>query len=77
MSKTKELSEYTFNVVTKSEKAVLVTEGVKGEDGKVITYWLPFSQIELEADLAPSEIEKGATLTILVPLWLATEKGFA
>lgn len=77
MSKTKEFTEYTFNVVAKTEKAVMVTEGVTDEHNKLVTYWLPFSQIELEAGVDPASIEKGATITILVPLWLATEKGFA
>ncbi len=57
--------EYTLEVITSTEKAVLVDNGT--EDGA----WIPLSQIEI----IEGEIEKGEEIVIEIPIWLAIEKG--
>jgi hypothetical protein len=48
-----------------TDKAVLIHDGAREA-------WLPFSQIE---DPGTEELEKGAHVELLLPEWLAQEKG--
>ena len=53
-----------------TDKAVLVRH--EGSD-----YWIPFSQIDPESSILKDtrELEKGDTGSIIIPSWLAREKG--
>lgn len=67
MSK-KTIHEISLQVLTMTEKAALVTEGLLDPNGAQINHWLPLSQID-------GDLEEGKVCVILVPEWLAREKG--
>ena len=71
MSKKSELVDVSVMIRAETDKAILVSEGINGPDGKEIRHWLPRSQIELE----PSAGEY-LTVTVTLPRWLCEEKGF-
>lgn len=48
-----------------TDRAVLIHDGTREA-------WIPRSQIE---DPDPAELEIGSTVTLLIPEWLANEKG--
>lgn len=56
--------ELAVEIVRKTDKAIFASDGI-------ITAWVPLSLIETE-----DEIEVGETVTILIPEWLGTDKGF-
>lgn len=58
------LTEIDVEVTMRTEKAVLVRTGDKSK-----AVWLPLSQVELH----PTGI--GGIETVVLPEWLATEKG--
>jgi hypothetical protein len=62
MSDDDELFEFPFDFVRKTEKAILVSDGI-GED-----IWLPKSQIVIEHGA-------GDAITVKMPGWLARKKG--
>lgn len=62
---TKGLCYITCEVRRLTDKAALVHDGLREA-------WLPLSQIE---DPAPEEMEIGQTIEVLMPEWLAKEKG--
>ena len=64
----KTLHDLSLEVLTKTEKAVMVTEGLTDPNGRQITHWLPLSQIE-------GDIEEGKICTLTLPEWLINEKG--
>lgn len=61
----------SLKVITQSEKALLCTEGLKDGEGKLVSFWLPKSQIEYDEEM----LEKGKVLEVSVPRWLCEEKG--
>lgn len=65
-----EILDFGLRVIRKTEKAVLVTEGLLDDEHKEIRHWLPFSQIEPE----PDEVEEGTVCAFQIPRWLAEEK---
>jgi hypothetical protein len=71
MTKGRELFDISLKVLQKTEKAVLVTEGLLDKDGKQINHWLPFSQIEPDKE----DLETGKVCVITIPQWLIEEKG--
>lgn len=68
----RELTEVTLFIRYETEKAWLVTDGLKDAEGKENKVWLPKSQCQLEDNLYDST--KPAIFSI--PVWLAEEKGF-
>lgn len=60
-----EYVEIACQVRHKTDRAVLIHDGA-------IDVWIPHSQIE---DPEPDEMEIGAHITIMIPEWLAMEKG--
>lgn len=56
-----------FIKTSSSGSAILVTDG--SED-----YWIPVSQIDSDSDLNDGS-ERGEVGCLVVPLWLAEEKG--
>lgn len=61
----RELFDAEFSFVAETDKAILVTE-----DGGKTEVWLPKSQIEYT--LGANDM-----VSVTMPLWLASEKGFA
>ena len=57
---------YSVEIIHITEKALLVYNG--SENRK----WLPLSEVEV----IDGDIEKGETVVIQIPEWLAVEKGF-
>lgn len=57
-------------VLAHTDKAVLVRH--EGSD-----YWIPFSQIDPESSIVKEgkDFEKGDTGSIIIPRWLAAQKG--
>jgi len=68
----RELTEVVLFIRHETEKAWLVTDGVKDAEGRENKVWLPKSQCQLDED--PLDSSKPATFSI--PVWLAEEKGF-
>lgn len=64
----KTLHDLSLQVLARSEKAVMVTEGLTTKDGELIKVWLPLSQIE-------GDLEEGKVCVITIPEWLVIEKG--
>jgi len=58
-----EPQELSLQVLAETDKAILVYDGVK------VREWLPKSQIDNQ------DWEIGKVYTIIVPFWLAMEKG--
>lgn len=56
--------ELAAEVLKKTDKAIFVNDGT-------VNAWIPLSLIETD-----DEIEVGRTITVLVPEWLGTDKGF-
>ena len=56
--------ELSVEVVRKTEKAIYIDDGT-------VKAWVPLSMVKTE-----DEIELGKTITITIPQWLATDKGF-
>lgn len=56
--------ELAVEIVRKTDKAIFASDGI-------IKAWVPLSLIETE-----DEIEVGRTITISIPEWLGTSKGF-
>ena len=81
----REKIEVTATILEVREKSVKITDGTTKaftdrETGEVIDrplwFFLPLSQIEIEGeDIDDIAAFVGRTLTLLVPVWLATEKG--
>lgn len=71
MNKSLKPFECTVQVIRETEKAFLVTQGLKGPGNKLLTHWLPKSQ----CSWPDGEPEPDATLTVELPEWLALEKG--
>lgn len=73
MSKQKrsEPVQVAVTVLNFTERAVLVTEGVKDSQGELEEHWLPRSQIDTN-----DSIKIGATISVEMPYWLFKEKGF-
>ena len=67
--KNNETFEISLEVVHKTDKAVLVTEGLTNKHGKRIEVWLPLSQIE-------GDIEVGKVCQINIPQWLIEKNDF-
>jgi len=61
----KEYVEIACQVRFKTDRAVLIHDGAREA-------WIPHSQIE---DPDPEDIEIGQHITLLIPEFLATEKG--
>lgn len=68
MSK-KELFDCSLKLLHETEKAYLVTEGLLDANEKLKTFWLPKSQVEVDAP------EQGKVCVFTVPQWLIEEKG--
>lgn len=68
----RERTEIALFIRHETEKAWLVTDGIKDAEGRENKTWLPKSQCQLEDD--PHDSAKPATFSI--PVWLAEEKGF-
>lgn len=62
---TKGWIEIACEVRILTDRAVLIHDGTREA-------WIPRSQIE---DPDPAELEIGSTVTLLIPEWLANEKG--
>lgn len=62
---TKGWSEIACEIRVLTDRAVLIHDGTREA-------WIPRSQIE---DPDPAELEIGSTVTLLIPEWLANEKG--
>ena len=75
MSRKSELVDISVLIRMETDKAVLVSEGLTGPNGKEIRHWLPRSQIEIEPDMITYD---GQTEPVVVtmPRWLCEEKGF-
>ena len=56
--------ELAVEILKKTDKAIFASDGI-------VKAWIPLSLIE-----ADDEIEVGETITILIPEWLGTDKGF-
>ena len=56
--------ELTVEIVKKTDKAIFASDGI-------IQAWVPLSLVETD-----DEIEIGETITISIPEWLGTDKGF-
>lgn len=69
----KEPVELSVKLLQVSEKALLVTEEVKDKEDKLITHWVPRSQIENEEEF---DWEIGKVITFSIPRWLFEKKGF-
>ena len=69
MSRKSELVDVSVMIRAETDKAILVSEGINGPDGKEIRHWLPRSQIEIDPNMG----DDGATVTL--PRWLCEEKG--
>lgn len=64
-----ELVDISVQILRETEKAILVTEGLK-KDGKRIDHWLPKSAVEGDLSrLYPEVVE------LTIPRWLYEEKG--
>lgn len=61
----KDYVEIACQVRYKTDRAVLIHDGEREA-------WIPFSQIE---NLGPDDIEKDSYITLLIPTWMAKEKG--
>lgn len=61
----KEFTEIACQVRYKTDRAVLIHDGVR-------EVWIPRSLIE---DPDPEDMEIGSHITLLIPEYLATEKG--
>lgn len=61
----KEYVEIACQVRYKTDRAVLIHDGAREA-------WIPFSQIE---DPDPADMEKESHITLLIPQWLAKDKG--
>jgi hypothetical protein len=61
----KEYTEIACEVRHKTGRAILIHDGVREA-------WIPYSQIE---DPDPEEMEIGSHITLLIPTWLAKDKG--
>ena len=61
----KEYVEIACEVRYKTDRAVLIHDGAHEA-------WIPHSQIE---DPAPADMEIGSHITLLIPEWLAKDKG--
>ena len=59
--------EIFLEYIRKTEKAILMSDGDNEE-------WLPLSQISIEYDL--DEIEEHDEVLVILPEWLANDKGF-
>lgn len=69
-----ELIDVSLQILSVTEKAVLVTEGLHHKDGQLIKHWLPQSQID-GADWEAAA-ERSNTVVVTMPRWLFEEKGF-
>jgi hypothetical protein len=56
--------ELAVEILKKTDKAIFASDGI-------VKAWIPLSLIEAE-----DEIEIGKTITISIPEWLGTDKGF-
>ena len=56
--------ELAVEILKKTEMAIFASDGI-------IKAWIPLSLIETE-----DEIDIGRTITISIPEWLGTDKGF-
>lgn len=68
MARKLESNEYTeiaCEVRIKTDRAVLIHDGAREA-------WIPRSQIE---DPDPQDMQIGSHITLLIPVWLATDKG--
>ncbi len=63
-----DLTKIPMRLLYSTDKAHKFTEDEEDEDGKLITYWLPKSQVEI--DLIKNDIYE-----VELPVWLAREKG--
>ena len=63
----KELTDITVELVHETEKAWLVSQGLKDEDGKQINIWIPKSVGELEPE--------GNLYILTLPVRYAEDKG--
>lgn len=61
----KEFVEISCQVRIKTDKAICINDGANEA-------WIPRSQIE---DPDPEDMQIGETITLLIPEWLANEKG--
>lgn len=68
----KTIHEISLIFLHETDKAILVTDGIQDDEGKVKKIWLPKSQIDHEVKLADMELNKA--YTFLLPEWLVTEK---
>lgn len=66
---TRQLYDFTLEVVATTTAALLIT------DGAGITEWLPKSRIACIEHLEIDEIDEGDIVTLQIEEWLAKEKG--
>lgn len=65
-----ELVDVSLQIIQETEKAYLVTEGLRKE-GKLIQHWVPKSAVD-------GDLEKRypSVVVMTMPRWLFEEKGF-
>ena len=70
-----ELVDVTLMILSTTEKAIQVSEGLHHENGQLKKHWLPKSQLDDAVDWEACA-ERANTITVTMPRWLFEEKGF-